>query len=194
VDTTDNSSPNEPPRPIIWGTLSSEDAEYEWLILNEWVEDLRHTFALPATIVPPYWHRHWLLIEHLSALRTHWLSAYDPEQHGSAPFGWMRDLDEWKNRMREAVATIGTRLDSDRPHKIAPWPGEPEPQPEHEFAPPPVNLADRYEDFVSVVLWDVDRRRDAENRYYSQIAEESDLDYEGLTRIDGFNLEDEDES
>ena len=46
------------PRPINWRTLSSDDAEHEWLDLNEWVNWLRHEFALPAQIVPPMWHRH----------------------------------------------------------------------------------------------------------------------------------------
>ncbi|MDR2975453.1 MAG: hypothetical protein LBV00_12230 [Propionibacteriaceae bacterium] len=170
LDETDNSSGTDgPPRPIVWAGLASDEAEYEWLRLNEWVEDLRHTFALSAQIVPPFWHRHPLLVEHLSALHTHWLASYDPEQHGSAPFGWIRDLDEWKLRMREAVAMLGTRLDADRPHKLAPWPGEPEPDPDD--TPPLVNLADRYDDFVTYILWWVDRRRALEDRYYAMIAE-----------------------
>jgi hypothetical protein len=163
-----------PPRPIVWAGLSSDEAEFEWLSLNEWVEDLRRTFNLAAQIVPPFWHRHPLLVEHLSALHTHWLAAYDPEQHGSAPFGWIRDLDEWKQRMREVVAMLGTRIDADRPHKLAPWPGEP--APEADDTPPPVNLADRYDDFVTYVLWYVDRRRALEDRYYAIIAEAADLD------------------
>jgi hypothetical protein len=173
AETQDNASDTDgPPRPIVWAGLSSDEAEFEWLRLNEWVEDLRHTFALSAQIVPPFWHRHTLLLEHLSALHTHWLAAYDPEQHGSAPFGWIRDLDEWKLRMREAVAMLGTRINADRPHKLAPWPGEPCPDPDDN--PPPVNLQDRYDDFVTYVLWQVDRRRALEDRYYAMIAETSD--------------------
>ncbi len=169
-DEDDNVSATDgPPRPIVWAGLSSDEAEFEWLRLNEWVEDLRHTFGLPAQIVPPFWHRHPLLVEHLSALHTHWLTAYDPDQHGSAPFGWIRDLDEWKQRMREAVAMLGTRLDADRPHQLAPWPGEPDPDPDD--TPPPVNLTDRYEDFVTYVLWYVDRRKTLEDRYYQIIAD-----------------------
>ncbi|MDR2372849.1 MAG: hypothetical protein LBD77_01835 [Bifidobacteriaceae bacterium] len=161
-----------PPRPVVWEALSSDEAEYEWLRLNEWVEDLRRVFALPAQIIPPFWHRHQVLVEHLSALHTHWLAAHDPAQHGSAPFGWIKDLDEWKNRMREQVAMLGTRMDADRPHKLAPWPGEPQPEPGN--ALPPVNLADRYDDFVTVVMWDVDRRRANEQRFYAMVAEGDD--------------------
>jgi hypothetical protein len=156
----DNYSIDDPPRPSVWADLTSDEAEYEWLVLNQWVEDYRRWFSVPATIIPPYWHRHRLLVEHLSALRTHWLAAYDPAQHGSAPFGWLRDLDEWKNRMREAVATLGCRIDTCRPEKPARWPGEPTRQPDDPM--PPVNLDDRYDDFVTVVLWDVTRRQQAE--------------------------------
>ena len=105
-------------------------------------------------------------------MHTHWLAAYDPEQHGSAPFGWIRDLDEWKTRMREQVAMIGTRLDADRPLRMAIWPGEPEPNPED--TPPPVNLADRYEDFIGYLLWWVARRKALEDRYYALIAQIAD--------------------
>ena len=86
-------------------------------MLNALVEDARHTYCLPANNVPPYWHRHQLLIEHLSALRTHHLACHHPDQGGSGPFGWLRDLDEWKPRMKEAVAMLGARIDSDRPHR-----------------------------------------------------------------------------
>ncbi len=169
LDTTTNASATDgAPYPIVWAALGSQEAEFEWLALNEWVEDLRTTFAIPAQIIPPFWHRHQLLVEHLSALHTHWLAAYHPDQHGSAPFGWIRDLDEWKLRMREAVATIGTRIDADRPHKLAPWPGEPI-QPASDM--PMVNLADRYEDFVAVVMWDVQLRRQREDDYYQMIAD-----------------------
>jgi hypothetical protein len=154
---------------VVWAALSGEEAESEWRALNEWVEDLRQVFCLPAQVVPPFWHRHQLLVEHLSALRCHWLAAFDPAQHASAPFGWIRDLDEWKLRMREAVAALGTRVDQDRPHQAAPWPGEPAPDPED--APPPVDLADRRADFLAVVAWDVARRRAIEARFYQLAAD-----------------------
>ena len=159
---------DSPPHPVVWAALSSDEAETEWLRLNEWVEDLRLTFSIPATVIPPYWHRHTLLVEHLSALHTHWRASHDPDQHGSAPFNWIRDLDEWKTRMREAVSQLGCRLDTCRPDTLAPWPGQPDPDPTD--WPPPVNLQDRYDDFVTLVLWDVKRRRDLEDRYMALIA------------------------
>ncbi|MCL2489143.1 MAG: hypothetical protein FWF36_00210 [Propionibacteriaceae bacterium] len=160
------------PRPVVWAALTADEAEFEWLRLNEWVEDLRVVFSIPATVIPPFWHRHKLLVEHLSALHTHWLAAYDPDQHGSAPFGWIRDLDEWKNRMREAVAQLGCRIDSCRPEQVTRWPGEPDP--DVSDWPPPPNLQDRYDDFVTLVLWDVKRRRDIEARYMALVAEAAD--------------------
>jgi len=160
------------PRPVVWAGLTADEAEFEWLRLNEWVEDVRAVFCIPATVIPPFWHRHKLLVEHLSALHTHWLAAYDPDQHGSAPFGWVRDLDEWKNRMREAVSQLGCRIDACRTEAFTRWPGEPDPDPT-EWAPV-VNLQDRYDDFVTLVLWDVKRRRDIEARYMALIAEAAD--------------------
>ncbi|MDR1186523.1 MAG: hypothetical protein LBK95_03570 [Bifidobacteriaceae bacterium] len=156
-----------PARPIVWAALSSDDLEWEWLALNEWVEDLRRLFSIPPNVIPPYWHRHPQLREHLSALRSHWLGAYDPAQHASAPFGWIRDLDEWQLRMREAVAQAGTGIARDRPHRLALWPGEPAPDPADE--PPPVNLLDRYDDFLAYVEWHVGRRRDLEDHYQEML-------------------------
>ena len=69
-------------------------------------------------------------------------------------------------------AGMGTRMDADRPHRLAAWPGEPEPDPED--TPPPVNLADRYDDFVTYILWWVERRRALEDRYYTIITQTAD--------------------
>ena len=82
----------KPPHPINWNLLSGDDAEAEWIELNRWVNWLRRTYGLPASVVPPFWHRHPELVWELSALHLHWLGAYDPDQHGSAPFGWHRDF------------------------------------------------------------------------------------------------------
>jgi hypothetical protein len=169
-DDTDASGAEPPPAPVVWAALSADEAEYQWLALNEWVEDARQVYAIPSQIIPPFWHRHRLLVEHLSALRTHWLAAHHPDQNGSAPFGWLRDLDEWKLRMREAVATLGARVDADRPHRLAPWPGQPAPEPGDQ--PPPANLDDRYDDFVNQVMWDVERRRAREERFYQMISQD----------------------
>ncbi len=47
-----------PPHPVNWNLLSAEDLEAEWLELNRWVDWLRHTYGLPASVIPPMWHHH----------------------------------------------------------------------------------------------------------------------------------------
>lgn len=145
------------PRPINWRTLSSDDAEHEWLDLNEWVNWLRHEFALPAQIVPPMWHRHRELVWELSALYTRWLGCYDPEQDAAGPISFMTDFAAARTRLREWVQISGTRLDRDRPSRQTVWPGE-DPIPAGEETP----ITDRDEDFVDFVVEDVTRRAEAE--------------------------------
>ena len=79
----------EPPRPVNWNILTAAEAQVEWLELNAFVNWLRHEFGLSVNVVPPFWHRHPELVWPLSALRQHYLNAYDKKQHGSAPFGWL---------------------------------------------------------------------------------------------------------
>ena len=140
-------------RPINWITLSSDEAEAEWLDLNAWVNWLRHTYGLPPTILPPLWHRHDELVWELSALHTHWLNCYDADASPSAPLGWHRDFAEARNRLREWVATCGTRLDRDRPTRQSAWPGESATEPA-----PEAIIADRDEDFIAFLMNDVSSR------------------------------------
>ena len=148
------------PHPVNWRTLAAGDAEYEWLALNEWVDWLRHEFGLPASIIPPYWHRHPELVWELSALHLHWLGAYDPAQHASAPIGWLADFHTAQQRLREWVALSGTRLDRDRPTRQTAWPGE-DPQPVEAERP----IVNRDEEFVAFVIADVNRRAQAEAEF-----------------------------
>ncbi len=156
ADTTDETE-TDVPHPVNWRTLTAEDAEYEWLALNEWVDWLRLEFGLPASIIPPYWHRHPELVWELSALHLHWLGAYDPAQHASAPIGWLADFHAAQARLREWVALSGTRLDRDRPTRQTAWPGEDALSPEPERA-----IVNRDEEFVAFVIADVNRRAQAE--------------------------------
>lgn len=154
----------EPPHPINWNLLSAEDAEAEWLELNRWVDWLRHTYGLPASVIPPAWHMHPELLWELSALHLHWLCAYDPDQNGSAPLGWHRDFADARQRLREWVAACGTRLDHDRPTRQALWPGE-EPRDPIEDIP----IIDRDAEFVEFVMADVQARREAEEAFYRDL-------------------------
>ena len=153
----------EPPHPINWNLLSADDAEAEWIELNRWVNWLRRTYGLPASVVPPFWHRHPELVWELSALHLHWLGAYDSDQHGSAPLGWHRDFADARQRLREWVAISGTRLERDRSTRQTAWPGEAPAD-----AVEDVVIVDRDEDFVQFVVDDVVRRREAEASFYSR--------------------------
>lgn len=154
----------EPPHPINWNLLSAEDAEVEWLELNRWVDWLRHTYGLPAAVIPPAWHMHPELLWELSALHLHWLCAYDSDQNGSAPLGWHRDFADARQRLREWVAACGTRLDHDRPTRQTVWPGE-EPRDPIEDIP----IIDRDAEFVEFVMADVQARREAEEAFYRDL-------------------------
>lgn len=105
----------EPPHPISWNLPTAEEAEVKWIEMNRWVHWLRRTYRLSVSVVPPLWHRHSEPLWELSALHLHRLSAYDPEQHGSAPFGWHRDFADALQRLRDWAASSGTRLERDRP-------------------------------------------------------------------------------
>jgi len=147
----------EPPHPINWNLLTADEAETAWIELNRWVNWLRRTYGLPASIIPPLWHRHPELVWELSALHLHWLSAYDPDQHGSAPLGWHRDFADARNRLHDWVASSGTRLDRDRPTRQTAWPGEPTSDAVQETP-----TTDRDADFVEFVTTDIERRREVE--------------------------------
>ncbi|WP_292698554.1 hypothetical protein [Microbacterium sp. 69-10] len=154
----------EPPHPINWNLLTADEAEAEWLELNRWVDWLRKTYGLPASVVPPAWFRHSELVWELSALHLHWLCAYDPEENGSAPLGWHRDFAEARERLRDWVATCGTRLDRDRPTRQTTWPGE-EPAAPVEDIP----IINRDSEFVDFMMADVEQRRDAEEAFYQRL-------------------------
>lgn len=145
------------PKPINWRTLAPEEAEDEWLKLNEWVNWLRIEFGLAASVIPPLWHRHPELVWELSALHLRWLGAYDPAQNAAGPLAWMTDFHAAQHRLRAWVSTSGTRLDRDRPTRITTWPGE-GPAPNVDEKP----IADRDQDFVDFVVKDVEFRERAE--------------------------------
>lgn len=160
IDDLDGPLIAEPPHPINWNLLTAQEAETAWIELNQWVNWLRHTYGLPASVIPPFWHRHPELVWELSALHLHWLCAYDPDQHGSAPFGWHRDFADARQRLQDWVSTSGTRLDRDRRTRQTAWPGEPPSD-----AVEDVRIADRDDDFVHFVINDVARRHAAEGEF-----------------------------
>lgn len=157
-----------PPGPVNWNLLTAEAAEEEWLALNQWVHWLRRTYGLPVAVIPPFWHRHPELVWELSALHLHWLCAYDIEAKGSAPFVWHRDFADARQRLRDWVASSGTRLDSDRPTRQTAWPGETPSDPVEDFY-----IKDREKDFVEFVLADVEARARLEDAFFADLATDS---------------------
>lgn len=145
---------DEPPGPINWNLLDAEQAEAEWRDLDRFVLWLKTSFGLSPAIVPPYWHRHDELIWELSALHLHFLACYDEIASPSAPIAWMRDFADARHRLREWVATCGTRLDRDRPTRQSTWPGE-----LLQAAAGELEIHDRAADFEEFIRIDVHRRR-----------------------------------
>jgi hypothetical protein len=113
-----------PESPINWLVLDADDARAALVDLDHWVTFLRTTYGLPPSILPPLWHRHDELIWELSALHLHWVNSYHPDASLSAPNHWHQDFAAARVRLREWVATNGTRLDRDRPTRATTWPGE----------------------------------------------------------------------
>jgi hypothetical protein len=151
--------PDAPVRPINWNLLSADEALAEWMDLDAWVGWLRTTFGLSPAVVPPLWHRHDELVWELSALHTHWLSAYDPDSSPSSPIAWHRDFAEARHRLREWVSTAGCRLDRDRPTRQTTWPGEATAETSTEG-----EITDRRGDFLRFVNDDIAARRLVEER------------------------------
>lgn len=143
-----------PVEPVDWRTLTAAQAKAQWRALDEFVTWLRTTYGLPPTVVPPLWHRHPELVEELSALHTHRLACYEPGSSGSGPLAWHADFADARDRLREWVATSGTRLDRDRPTRTTSWPGEPAVAPAEEKP-----ITDRQVDFAEFVAADLNSRR-----------------------------------
>jgi hypothetical protein len=146
------------PRPINWSTLTPDALETELRGLNDWVDWLRHTYGLPAQIIPPVWHRHPELLWELSALRQHWLFCYDRQAKGNQALAWHQDFAAARERLRDWVTIAGTRLDRDRPTRITYWPGgEPDGWAEPDTTEQPVT--DRNGDFAAFLQEQVQERR-----------------------------------
>lgn len=145
--------------PVDWQTLTVAEAKVQWRALDAFVDWLRTRYGLPPTVVPPLWHRHPELVEELSALHTHRLECYAPGSSGSGPITWHADFADARDRLREWVATSGTRLDRDRPTRATAWPGEPAVPPAEEQP-----ITDRQADFTAFVTADLDARRATKSR------------------------------
>lgn len=156
-------------RPINWRALTPADLETELVELNTWVDWLRHTYGLPAQIVPPMWHRHPELLWELSALKQDWLSSFDPQAKGNQALAWHQGFAASRDRLRDWVTLSGTRLDRDRPTRITPWPGgEAEDGTDPDSTERPV--VDRTKDFLAFVEEQVAGRQAEQDAVIREIA------------------------
>ncbi|WP_227425778.1 hypothetical protein [Pengzhenrongella sicca] len=139
---------------VNWIDLTPDAARAHWQRLDRWVTQLRRDYGLPPNIIPPLWHRHWELVWELSALHAFWLNAYGPGAQATSPLMFQRYFAESRTRLRDWVATCGTKLDTDRPTRQTAWPGE---DPHLTAAERPI--VDRQADFEAFVAADVAQRR-----------------------------------
>ena len=72
-------------RPVDWNTLPADEAWGEWRDLNEWVDWIRKSHGLPATVIAPLWHRHDEMVWELSAQHLSFRASYHRRRptHGS---------------------------------------------------------------------------------------------------------------
>lgn len=91
-DQPEHDDENRPLRPINWNLLRAHEVELEWHELDQWVDWLRRSYGLPASIVPPFWYRHPELVWELSALHLHWLASYAPTQAATGSLAWQREF------------------------------------------------------------------------------------------------------
>ncbi|GAB2564273.1 hypothetical protein [Leucobacter ruminantium] len=149
----------DPPTAIHWDLLTPEAAAVEWTALNIWVHWLRKTYAVQASIIPPYWHTHTEIVWELSALHLFFLHCYHPDKDGAGPITWCVAWAAARVRLRELVTIAGTRLDRDRPTRRTYWPGE-EAGDEGEEVP----ITNREAHFKAYVKADIQARREARVR------------------------------
>jgi hypothetical protein len=101
--------------PVNWRGLPANRAGEQWRLLRAWVTWFCTTFGYDHRVVPPCWYRHSALVELLSALRDHWLSAYDPLNSPTAASEWHRVLAQLEPRLREWAARTGCTNREHRP-------------------------------------------------------------------------------
>ena len=100
--------------PTSWRAISAHAAPGHWRDLRDWVEWFRVEFGLDHRVVPPCWYLHRALVNVLSALRDHWLSAYDPMGSPLGPADWHRGLMPLEMRLREWASRTGCTIGEHR--------------------------------------------------------------------------------
>ncbi len=106
--------------------VESSDARQRWHELREWVDWFRAEFAFDHRVVPPCWYRHRALVSVLSALRDHWLAAYDPLNTPIGASDWHRALWQMEQRLREWASRTGCTTGEHRRDVLAEYPDDAE--------------------------------------------------------------------
>lgn len=116
--------------PIYWPTRDTDQAEFDWPSLAEWVNRLRARFPHMTARIPDCWYRHNDLVEALLALRDHERVSYASTAPASAAVEWhraFRDMEaRWDNWIKRFTCTV--------PGKGHPSLDLDTPQPDEEFA------------------------------------------------------------
>ncbi|NED96844.1 hypothetical protein G1H11_16175 [Phytoactinopolyspora alkaliphila] len=112
------------PRPIVWSSLSSEQAQTILEDLAEWVCWLTSRYQLDGRELPPCWWRHGSFVEELSALRGAWLVSYDENQTAAAMADWHRIFHDTRHRLREWLSRAGCSTYEHRRGDQQPWAGD----------------------------------------------------------------------
>ena len=108
---------NAPPVPttINWDVLDSAAYARTLRELSEWVGWLRHTYRVPATVVPPCWFAHPGIREELGHLWTGWLVTIHPDAGvGMIGLDWDARRDQVISRLRESTAITGCTASAHR--------------------------------------------------------------------------------
>lgn len=112
--------------PLDWRRVSGADAPAKWQELRDWVDWFRAEFAYDHRVVPPCWYRHMALVHVLSALRDHWLVAYDEMNNAAAASEWHRALIPLEQRLRDWASRTGCTASAHRPDVVASYPDDAE--------------------------------------------------------------------
>ena len=104
-------------RPVNWFEPDPASAAQAWADLGIWVDLFRAELGFDQRVVPPCWYRHTAIVNLLSALRDHWVGAY---QGGnlSGPAEWHRSLIPLERRLRDWAARTGCTGEEHRPDPV----------------------------------------------------------------------------
>lgn len=92
-----------------WREIPPEQQPEAWIGLRRWVDWLVAEFSLPKSIVPPCWYLHSGLVAELHAAMNMEYKVWEEGAPTPNPMMmWLSHLDAMRNRLRTAVADLGT--------------------------------------------------------------------------------------